>query len=394
MKLGNFVRCPICKGEGAIDEREELGEEIIESIVSDELSSARIRRPSAPGTVEQASVEMVVVDTVNESKSGRSAGGAALEMKRTAEESDGKGLCFMCRGTGKTSEWVTAYEIPNARRAPPCGICYDKAQYGISSECMHFFCGECIRASLEAILEQGQFPAYCPFCRAEAKGPEVKVGRIEGPALSFLEQRGVISKKLLWRFMKQQLKGVEQFFPCPAKCGRFLKHKDPTYQRHKRFGDFEMFYSEPYLVPGKCICGAFFCVRCQELIDAKGARSHRCKDLATEADEKTKKLMAKLGKRCPNCKNFIQKNGGCNVMMCGTRAHGSLEKAIRNGGCGHQFFWDSGNPCTGGYTNEHGQYVSGHVISREERMRVMKRVGATEMLELEQRNMAMEKQKI
>ena len=45
------------------------------------------------------------------------------------------------------------------------------------------------------------------------------------------------------------------------------------------------------------------------------------------------------GKHCPNCGAFIQKNDGCNIMMCGTTAHGRLADALAHGGCGHLFHW-------------------------------------------------------
>jgi len=32
-------------------------------------------------------------------------------------------------------------------------------------------------------------------------------------------------------------------------------------------------------------------------------------------------------------------------MMCGTSSHGEIETALKHGGCGHMFFWDSLKPC-------------------------------------------------
>ena len=72
-----------------------------------------------------------------------------------------------------------------------------------------------------------QFPAWCPSCRADANdagsdaagsGP----GRIPPEALSFLEQRGVISNEFLFRFLQQneQEDTEERTFACPSGCGR------------------------------------------------------------------------------------------------------------------------------------------------------------------------------
>merc|ERR550534_1760774 len=76
------------------------------------------------------------------------------------------------------------------------------------------------------IMSMGQFPAYCPQCRVESTGKEIPKGRIESPALHFLVQRNVITKDFMLRFMKQQQKGVAEYFRCPAKCGNFLKNID------------------------------------------------------------------------------------------------------------------------------------------------------------------------
>lgn len=78
---------------------------------------------------------------------------------------------------------------------------------------------------------------------------------------------------------------------------------------------------------------------------ARIATEHICpmdmrKDV--ELDEETEKLLANgTYKKCPNCGIYIQKNDGCNFMMCGAYAHGKISDAIKNGGCGHIFYWDS-----------------------------------------------------
>ena len=61
----------------------------------------------------------------------------------------------------------------------------------------------------------------------------------------------------------------------------------------------------------------------------------------TEMDEATKQAMAQIGKQCPVCDQWIQKNDGCDWMTCGTVAHGCLGDCIRNGGCGIAFKWGS-----------------------------------------------------
>merc|ERR1712225_105490 len=67
----------------------------------------------------------------------------------------------------------------------------------------------------------------------------------------------------------------------------------------------------------------------------------------TKVDKASAKLMSKVCKPCPNCGVMVQKNDGCDMMMCGTVAHGSMRDAVRNGGCGFQFDWRTGKESHG-----------------------------------------------
>ena len=93
------------------------------------------------------------------------------------------------------SRYVGSFAAPDEPDEFPCEVCYDDSKYGVSTECLHFYCEDCIRGSLEAIIDTGQFPAYCPACRVESDGvhDEPGKGRIEGPALTFLQSKGVIT---------------------------------------------------------------------------------------------------------------------------------------------------------------------------------------------------------
>ena len=62
----------------------------------------------------------------------------------------------------------------------------------MSVECgNHYYCGDCLRGSLEAILNTGQFPAFCPQCRVDSgsnSSKPVSFGKIDEESLSFLQQ--------------------------------------------------------------------------------------------------------------------------------------------------------------------------------------------------------------
>ena len=59
------------------------------------------------------------------------------------------------------------------------------------------------------------------------------------------------------------------------------------------------------------------------------------------------------GKECPGCGFFIQKAEGCHIMQCGGfGAHKDMETCMRNGGCGHEFDWNSMQPLRFGKPGE------------------------------------------
>ena len=98
------------------------------------------------------------------------------------------------------------------------------------------------------------------------------------------------------------------------------------------------------------------------------AQAHECPEdklSQEEMDDETRKTMESMGKRCPVCHSFIQKNDGCDWMSCGTTAHGSLKDCIRNGGCGIAFQWNSGtvadDPC--GWKDLDGSHKRGRPVT-------------------------------
>lgn len=46
-------------------------------------------------------------------------------------------------------------------------------------------------------------------------------------------------------------------------------------------------------------------------------------------------------------------------MMCGTNSHGKITDALKRGGCGHQFYWDSLKPCQTFYISFSGKKITG-----------------------------------
>ena len=106
--------------------------------------------------------------------------------------------CFVCMGTGlvsKMREALVIEEDDNNANVEECLICWALPQkYGISTECTHFFCEECIKYQLKTVMNSGKFPGYCPVCKASApKGEDPRYGKIDGDAMSFLEKQGILN---------------------------------------------------------------------------------------------------------------------------------------------------------------------------------------------------------
>ncbi|GAB5360639.1 hypothetical protein AAMO2058_000644300 [Amorphochlora amoebiformis] len=299
------------------------------------------------------------------------------------DSKESKGVCYMCSGTGKTKDWKNIYFPPFEQKRPSCCICWDDADYGISPMCDHYFCSGCVQSSLKAMLDVGQFPAYCPACRAEAQPPgsQPVKGEIISPALSFLMHRGCISNDVRFRVSKENRRKKKKslgrikkmFFACPGDCGRYLKHENPDFRLQIVEGkDGHMTKHLPR--PGICPCGQMVCMLCHAKLSLESVQKHDCQSNTEETvDKATLRMLKKTTKKCPNCGRHIEKNQGCKVMMCGTKAHGSLETAVKNGGCGLQFNWDTLKPVSGGYIDIGGKRVSGY-ITKEKRLAALRYV--------------------
>ena len=110
----------------------------------------------------------------------------------------------------------------------------------------------------------------------------------------------------------------------------------------------------------RCPCGVGVCVQCHQLVPEDQFYTHRCPVAKTSQaldDAATIETMKRLGKKCPNCAMFIIKNAGCDIMMCGDKAHGDLRKAIKAGGCGQTFKWSDLSIIEDNITNFQGQRV-------------------------------------
>ena len=113
---------------------------------------------------------------------------------------------------------------------------------------------------------------------------------------------------------------------------------------------------------GQCPnCKILICKRCGG-VEKDLKVLHMCPKARVALNDKASlDWMRKICKRCPGCGNFVQKTEGCDIMMCGTNAHGKVADALRNGGCACIFSWKTLKPCNDGhgYTGLDGKWHKG-----------------------------------
>jgi hypothetical protein len=178
-----------------------------------------------------------------------------------------------------------------------CAVCGSSGEYGISPACEHFFCAGCAKQSLDAILNGAQFPMVCPQCRAEAGGkvPPDGKGAIDGPALDFLQGRGIVDTPLCFRLLAQQANALDEesgppTFQCHG-CGAFLFGRHDSYVRwlgglfdfdepgryQYRREQEDMTALEDAVWLGQCpSCASCYCTECEQPAGVKGEDG--CKD--------------------------------------------------------------------------------------------------------------------
>ena len=235
-----------------------------------------------------------------------------------------------------------------------------------------------IRGTLQSILEQGQLPICCPGCRSEStnllgrlagRQTEASIGgEVPVEALSFFQLRGVLSRPLLFRLVNASRSASGESlsadsFACPADCGLFLLRDHPSYHPSStvlgEVGLGQMFSRRgpAGLRLGKCECGALICLACETVVPTQDAHVHVCKAGGEAMDPATQALIARIAKPCPGCGTLCQKTDGCQLMFCGTSAHGKVADALKNGGCGYIWHWDTGDAIIDnhGYTGLDGE---------------------------------------
>ena len=188
------------------------------------------------------------------------------------------------------------------RAGPPpapieCGICFCPAdpQDATRMACGHAFCNDCWRGHLGARLETGagsRLPCAAPKCGAACDEAAVRALLAGTPA------GARYAAALAAAFVDDN--PAAHWCPSVPHCGRALRSR----------GDA--------VVEMRCACGAgALCSRCATPPHAPAtcamarAWAAKCRD-----DSETVQWMAANTRACPKCGKSVEKNGGCNLVVC------------------------------------------------------------------------------
>eukprot|EP00891_Asterochloris_glomerata_P007512 jgi/Astpho2/7512/gw1.00114.27.1_t len=201
-------------------------------------------------------------------------------------------------------------------------------------ECGHFFCNDCWRGHFRVQISEGNSRRIkCMQDKCNTICDEEKVGFVLA-----IWRPADLHDKYCQRLLESYIDDNKRVKWCPSTphCGRALT---PTMRCLQVDGEQ---YCEP-----ECPCGLKFCFACN-------ARAHspctcdmwrqwqtKCND-----DSETQHWLSANTKPCPKCSNQVEKNGGCNLVVCR---------------CGQSFCWLCGSATGRAHTWE---TISGHSCGR------------------------------
>ncbi|KAI6020284.1 hypothetical protein BKA83DRAFT_689605 [Pisolithus microcarpus] len=174
-----------------------------------------------------------------------------------------------------------------------CGICleeYPEDDAARVEDCHHMVCRSCLKDYVRGKIADHRFPVLCPICTAEDR----RAGEISG---LLVEQLGITEEEHgIW--IEMELSQFSILLHC-RKCNR------------TPFVDRADYNDMPNIACPMRDCNHVWCKLCHRTIVIGGPK-HSC-DGTSELDH----LMKEKGwQYCPSCKTPIQKEYGCNHMMC------------------------------------------------------------------------------
>ena len=208
----------------------------------------------------------------------------------------------------------------NVDSAITCSICSDDFDLSNTVPCssektIHFFCKSCFESYVTVTVESGPIHSICcpiPDCKSLFSVADAK-SNLSSWDLLMIEYRETNRDRRVALAAKAVLH---------CECGAVG------------------IITENDIGNGRISCPNNPHNGCNKIYCCKCGNDDHGTDLCPPPVE-TVQWLNKNSKECPNCKNRIEKNGGCDHMTC----------QVSVGGCGHQFWWTCGCPV-------HGQHKS------------------------------------
>lgn len=207
--------------------------------------------------------------------------------------------------------------------AQNCPICMQPVEELVSLDCNHGFCRECWRGYLHTQVDDGK-------AAVQARCPQHKCGRVVPTGLFRRFCDDDRNRKYDEWYLRSYVDENPSVKWCPSPGGCLLACE----------------YSSADPCEMRCPCGFVWCWSCQE----EAHRPAACKtveqwNIKNNAESENISWIRANTKKCPKCHKPIEKNQGCNHMICSRAA----------GGCRHEFCW----LCLGDWST-HGTSTGGY----------------------------------
>jgi len=203
-----------------------------------------------------------------------------------------------------------------------CPICMSTVDKLISLDCGHGFCADCWQNYLHSQVDDGK-------AAIQARCPALKCGRVV--PVDFFKRHcdEARQKKYEEWYLRSYVDDNPSVKWCTSPSGCPLACE----------------YQNGEICDIRCLCGHVWCWGCGE----EAHRPATCKtvgqwSIKNSAESENISWIRANTKKCPKCHKPIEKNQGCNHMICS-----------KAGGCGHEFCW----LCLGEWST-HGTSTGGY----------------------------------
>lgn len=220
--------------------------------------------------------------------------------------------------SGPSSTDVFAPSLTHMIPRPACIVCFELAVPGRLA-CGHITCDDCLRCHIRARVEECDVAGLvcsAPGCRVVI--PEVEVERLFPSAHCGTgedhndDDAGMLARLQALRaqqFVDSSLAIV--WCPRPG-CSHAVTLAGAEQVRTARTVE--------------CSCGTRFCSLCHEILGHEPAGCEhwrRWQELSPSAEQEkaSKEWLRQNSQQCPRCRASIQRNGGCNHMICSCGEH-------------------------------------------------------------------------